>query len=178
MPGPRTPDSGVERPRRAPRGRVGRRPQDIANSSKPPSSDIVKPPKPKSARSRKRGAQPGHAAHLRPPFDPGQIDAVQEYRLPCCPDCGGDLDACAAAPRVVPQVELVERPIHVTEHRGQPGWCPNCRVTHYAPIPEPVRAAGLVGPHLTTLVAYLKGACHCSFSTVRKFLRDVVGVRR
>jgi transposase len=75
------------------------------------------------------------------------------------------------------QVELVERPILITEHRGHPGWCPSCRVTRYAPIPEPVRDAGLVGPHLTTLVAYLKGACHCSFSTIRKFLRDVVGVR-
>jgi hypothetical protein len=51
----------------------------------------------------------------------------------------------------VPQVEVVERPILITEHRGQPGWCPRCRVTRYAPIPEPVRAAGLVGPHLTTL---------------------------
>jgi hypothetical protein len=29
---------------------------------------------------------------------------------------------------------------------------------------------------LTTLVAYLKGVCHASFSTIRKFLRDVVGV--
>jgi transposase len=29
---------------------------------------------------------------------------------------------------------------------------------------------------LTTLIAYLKGACHASFSTVRKFLRDVVRV--
>ena len=56
-------------------------------------------------------AQPGHAANLRPPFAPEQIDAVQEYRLPCCPDCGGDLDSGTAAPRVVPQVELVERPI-------------------------------------------------------------------
>jgi hypothetical protein len=39
-----------------------------------------------------------------------------------------------------------------------------------------VRKAGLVGPRLTALVGYLKGACHCSFSTIRKFLQDVVGV--
>jgi transposase len=31
-------------------------------------------------------------------------------------------------------------------------------------------------PGLTTLIAYLKGACHASFSTIRKFLRDVVGL--
>jgi transposase len=33
-----------------------------------------------------------------------------------------------------------------------------------------------VGPQLTALIAYLKGACHASYSTVRKFLRDVVGL--
>jgi transposase len=33
-----------------------------------------------------------------------------------------------------------------------------------------------LGPRLTALVAYLKGVCHASFSTIRKFLRDVVGV--
>jgi hypothetical protein len=40
----------------------------------------------------------------------------------------------------------------------------------------PVQRGGLLGPRLTTLVAYLKGVCHASFSTVRKFLRDVVGL--
>ena len=44
------------------------------------------------------------------------------------------------------------------------------------PAPAGHRAGGLVGPSLTTLIAYLKGACHASYSTVRKFLRDVVGV--
>src|SRR3954453_23395011 len=28
-------------------------------------------------------------------------------------------------------------------------------------------------PRLTTLIAYLKGVCHASFSTIRKFIRDV-----
>src|SRR5262245_62984688 len=92
------------------------------------------------------------------------------------PVAGGALEPSAEAPQVVPQVELVTRPIIITEHRGQPSWCPHCRAVHYAPIPGPVRGAGLVGPQLTTLVAYLKGACHCSFSTIRQFLRDLVGV--
>ena len=50
----------------------------------------------------------------------------------------------------------------------------SCRQVHYAPIDEATRRAGLVGPRLTTLVAYLKGACHCSYSTIRKFIRDVL----
>jgi transposase len=47
---------------------------------------------------------------------------------------------------------------------------------HQAPLPPGIGRGGLVGPTLTTLIAYLKGACHASFSTVRKFLRDVVHV--
>jgi transposase len=47
---------------------------------------------------------------------------------------------------------------------------------HYAPLPAVVASGGLTGPRLTTLIAYLKGACHASYSTIRKFLRDVVRV--
>src|SRR4051794_388927 len=39
-----------------------------------------------------------------------------------------------------------------------------------------IRRGGPVGPSLTTRIAYLKGACHASSSTARKFLRDVAGV--
>jgi transposase len=43
-------------------------------------------------------------------------------------------------------------------------------------LPSAIAKGGLVGPRLTTLIAYLKGVCHASYSTVRKFLCDVVGV--
>jgi len=35
---------------------------------------------------------------------------------------------------------------------------------------------GLVGPHLTVLIAFMKGSCHASYSTIRMFVRDCVGV--
>ena len=38
-------------------------------------------------------------------------------------------------------------------------------------------APGLFGPNLTALVAFMKGVCHASFATIRKFLRDVVGIK-
>jgi transposase len=47
---------------------------------------------------------------------------------------------------------------------------------HQAALPRGIGRGGLVGPSLTTWIACLKGACHASFSTVRKFLRDVVRV--
>jgi transposase len=155
--------------------------KDSANSSKRPSGDIVKPPrdidKSGNKKKRKRGGQPGHQRHQRPAFEASQVDNVKNYTLSGCPHCGGPVELSEEPPRVQQQVEVESTPIIITEHRGQGYWCPNCQKLHYASIPEPVREAGLFGPRLYTLVAYLKGACHCSYSTIRKFLRDVVGVQ-
>jgi hypothetical protein len=148
-------------------------------SSKPPSSDIVKPPKGGSTdkdKKRKRGAQEGHERHERPAFAPDEVTESKDYTLDQCPDCGGTLADAATAPHVIQQVEIKEVPIEVKEHRGLAYWCANCRRVHYAALPAEVTKAGLVGPALTALVAYLKGHCHASFSTIRKFLRDVVRV--
>jgi transposase len=77
---------------------------------------------------------------------------------------------------VVQQVDVREVPLSIEEHRSHPGWCPRCQKMYEAPLPPGIERGGLVGPSLTTLIAYLKGACHASFSTIRKFLRDVVRV--
>ena len=78
--------------------------------------------------------------------------------------------------RTVQQVDILPRPVEIQEHRSVPCHCQCCQKTYYAPIPEDIRRAGLVGPRLTVLVAYMKSACHCSFSTIRKYLRDVVQI--
>jgi transposase len=152
--------------------------KDSSTSSKPPSSDMVKPPKPprKDGKKRKRGGQPGHKQHLRAPFPPEAIDNIAPYTLDCCPDCGGALLLSRRPPEVLQQVEIAACPTSVTEHQGLAYWCPHCQKFHYAPLPEAVVKAGLFGPRLTALVAFMKGVCHASFSTIRKFLRDVVRV--
>lgn len=152
--------------------------KDSSTSSKPPSSDIVKPPKDQTHRkkNRKRGGQTGHPRHDRPPFPPEQIDQSHDYPLEHCPDCGGQLEDAQAAPRVIQQVEIVEKPVVIEEHRGLPYWCAHCQRIHYGQLPAAVVKAGLAGPRLTALVAFLKGACNASFSTIRKFLRDVMHV--
>ena len=156
---------------------VARLSKNSSNSSKPPSSDIVKPPKPPVAGGGKRhiGGQPGHQRHERTPFPPDQVDQFKDYRLNHCPDCGTRLQPkTREPPRTLQQVELPETPLVVTEHRAHAAWCPHCRRTHYAALPPEVERAGLVGPRLSTLIAWLKGAGHCSFSTVARFLRDVL----
>lgn len=39
----------------------------------------------------------------------------------------------------------------------------------------PGSSGGLVGAELSALIGYLKGVCHCSFSTIRRCLQDVCG---
>ena len=152
--------------------------KNSSTSSKPPSSDIVKPPKPprQDGKKRKRGGQPGHEPHLRTPFPDEAIDNFVTYTLDCCPDCGGSLRPSPYAAEVQQEVEIVATPTVVSEHQALAYWCNRCGKLHATSLPEAVRKAGLFGPRLTTLVAFMKGVCHASFSTIRKFLRDVVGV--
>jgi transposase len=157
--------------------KIARLQKNSSNSSKPPSSDIVKPPKPAAPRGGgKIGGQPGHERHERTAFSPEQIDRVKNYTLQECPDCGGRVRAIAAPPRVLQQVELLERPVEVVEHRGGACQCERCGKVHQAAFPPQVARCGLMGPRLTAFAAYLKGACHASYSTIKKFFRDVLQV--
>ncbi len=154
--------------------------KDSSTSSKPPSSDIVKPPKPQplpGQDKRQAGGQPGHPKHERLFVGPQLLTAPPYNYLPeICPDCGHGLRPAGDDVRVVQQIDIAEVPILIEEHRSHPGWCPHCCKVHYAPLPAAVQSGGLAGPRLTTLIAYLKGACHASYGTVRKFLRDVVQI--
>ena len=154
--------------------------KDSSTSSKPPSSDIVKPPKPAPPEGQERrriGGQPGHPKHERADFPPELINGDSlDHRLDVCPRCGHDLQPMLTiVPRVIQQVDIKDVPLVVQEHRGHPGWCSCCQKVYEAPLPIGIERGGLVGPRLTTVIAYLKGVCHASFSTVRKFVRDVVG---
>lgn len=162
---------------------LARAKKNSRNSSKPSSSDITNPqPKKKktgkkSSKKRKRGGQPGHKRHEREPFQEHEIDDWWEYRYQSCPGCGGGLEDSEEPPKTMQHVEFIESPIRIEEHHRIGQWCPNCQTFHCVPFPEELLKAGLVGPRLTALVAYLKSVCHMSFSNIRKFFRDCVGVR-
>ena len=145
-------------------------------SSKPPSSDIVKARSQGTERAqskRKIGAQPGHPRHVRAPFPPEQVDAVQDHNLDACPDCGGPLRQTSVE-AVIQQAELVDKPVRITEHRAWGCECEQCGAKHVAPFPSAVEQGGLCGPRLTTLAGYLKGACHASYTTAQKFFGEVL----
>jgi len=151
------------------------------NSSKPPSSDVVtprrKPGKRGRPKKRRIGGQPGHERHERMPFSTEELDKEWLWYYPACPCCGGQLQDTEKTGRTIQQVELPELPIETEQHTAQGQWCPKCEKAFIPTLPDELRKAGLVGPRLTALVGFLKGVCHMSFSTIRKYFRDVLGVR-
>ena len=149
------------------------------NSSKPPSSDIVKPNKAKPSKDegkRKIGGQPGHPKHTRTKYAADQINETIPHKYACCPKCNGNVTLLPdREPRRQQQVEINKIPVSRIEHVCYPVWCENCQTIHYKPLPQKVVKEGLIKERITALVAYMKCVCHASFSTIRKFIRDVLG---
>jgi transposase len=158
--------------------KVAKLSKNSSNSSKPPSSDDITKPtstKKKGKGKRKIGGQPGHERHERPLFAEEELNNVHPYILVSCPDCHGEVSVTDGEPRIIQQVELIEVPLVREEHRSYPVWCPKCDKIHYMPFPAEVYKEGLFKERLTSLVAYMKNVCHASFSTIRKYIRDVLG---
>ena len=158
--------------------KVAKLSKNSSNSSKRPSSDDIT--KPKSSKKKKKGkrkigGQPGHDRHDRPLFAPEEIGKVHHYILVSCPDCHGEVSITEGEPRIIQQIELLEVPLIREQHRSYPVWCPTCGKIHYMPFPPEVYKEGLFKERITALVAYMKNVCHASFSTIRKYIRDVLG---
>jgi transposase len=158
--------------------------KDSSNSSKRPSSEDITQPKkgPKKnhethEKGNKIGAQPGHPKHGRAPYPPAAISHIHEHESMHCPLWGARdiLWVEDLPPRVLQQCEIKEVVVTREEHRAYADWCEACGQIHDAEFPEEVLREGLFQARLTALVAYRKNVCHASFSTIRKFLRDVVG---
>lgn len=154
--------------------------KNSSTSSKPPSSDLVKPKPPGvdgDERQRKIGGQPGHPLHERQPFSPAEVTLFQTHELEVCPRCGGEVQRNGLLERVVQQVDIQDVPLTIEQHTCPEYWCVHCQRPCWAPLPLAIERGGLVGPKLTALIAFMKGFCHASFSTIRTYLRAVVGVR-
>lgn len=153
---------------------VARLKKDSHNSSKPPSSDIVKPKKTvvKVGRGkRKQGAQPGHKKFSRQPFEPEQVDEVIEYEFK-------DKDAEGLKPLdewfIIQQIELPEKMYKVIEHRARKYLDPVTGRIHTASLPDEVRKGGLLGADVTGSIAFMKGRCHMSYTTIREFFKELM----
>lgn len=149
------------------------------NSSKPPSSDLVKKNHKKGKENKgKIGGQPGHPKHDRKLFSQADVHNLEEYNLTECPACHHSVDIdLSKEPHIIQQAEIIEVPIQIEEHRAHAYWCENCQKHHFAEFPPEVIKAGLFKTKITAVVAYMKNVCHCSFSNIRKYFRDVLLIK-
>lgn len=154
--------------------KIARLTRDSRTSSKPPSSDVVKP-KPKGrGKKRKPGGQKGHPKNERDLFPPDQVDEAYEYELSDTtglrPLTGGD------GWRIVQQIELIEKPYRIVEHRARRYVKGSTGRIITATLPDDVRHGGLLGPKLTGLIAYLKGPCHLSYRSIELYFDEVMSL--
>ena len=153
---------------------VARLKKNSNNSSKPPSSDIVKPRikvQRRTSKKRKRGGQPGHKKHTRKPFTADEIDNFVEYELR-----GKDLDGLIPLDQwhVVQQVTLPEKLYVVTEYRARKYRDSKTGKIIIASLPDEIQKGGLLGGDITAMTAFMKGGCHMSFSTIKQFFKEVM----
>jgi transposase len=153
--------------------------KNSSNSSKPPSSDIVKPPKGtgknlKGKKKRKRGGQKGHPRHERKAFSPEEVTVRHpEYTLNLDPVEWETLDQWETHH----QLELKETPLDVHEYCAR---LYRNRLTGQiisAGIPGHILAGGIAGPRLSAFVGFLKGRCHTSYTTIETLMDEVFGQR-
>ena len=148
--------------------------KDSHNSSKPPSSDGLSKPKPKSLRppsERPTGGQPGHPGHtLRLVEKP---DHTLRHAVERCADCGRSL--VQQAPDRVERRQIFDLPepkLEVTEHQGEVKTCACGRVNRAAFPPE-AAAPVQYGPRVKSAAIYLKEYQLLPFDRLTEIMRDL-----
>jgi hypothetical protein len=149
--------------------------KDSSNSSKSPSSDIVKPPKKKGDRRKKskRGGQKGHSRKLREPLPPERVDEQITYEMN--DDDVRELGLTLTDDfEIVQHVELLNLPIHVTEHRLRK-YLDGEGNTVLPDVPE-LKNRPIFGPRMLAMIGWLKSRAHCSYSTIAVWMSDVLQI--
>lgn len=126
------------------------------NSSKPPSSDGLAKPKPKSLRKpskKKNGGQKGHKGHnLKQAEKPDHVVPLSVTSCSCC----ADLTHEPVIEYISRQVfELPQPKLEITEYRGEIKLCPKCGLSNRASFPKNVNSPTQYGPRFRGLLAYL-----------------------
>ena len=150
---------------------------DSRNSSKPPSSDGLAKPPPRSQRrveGRRPGKQPGApGAALSRVDDP---DEVVDHRPAVCAGCGHGLGGAATVGFEARQVfEVPPVRLAVTEHRLWACAC-GCGTVTTAAAPAGVNAPVEYGASVAAVAVYLLVAHHVPVARVAAILADLFGV--
>lgn len=147
------------------------------NSSKPPSSDWVRKPAPKSLRERSgrpTGGQAGHPGRTLEMVE--QPDRVVRHAVHACGGCGRSLARQASLGMERRQVfDVPPQEIEVTEHQAEIKVCGDCGQETRGEFPADVQQPAQYGNRLKALSAYLANYQFVPYERQEEFFQDLYG---
>lgn len=152
--------------------------QNSSNSSKPPSSEGLAKPAPRSLRrrsGRKPGGQDGHPGSTLAQV--GDPDEVVRHEPAVCAGCGGGL--AGASEVAVEQRQVFDLPpirVRVTEHQMVARTCGCCGTTTRGAAPGGVDAPVVYGPRTAAIVLYLYVGQLLSKKRTAQALAELFGI--
>jgi transposase len=148
-----------------------------SNSSKPPSTDIVRKTVSLPESSGKSvGGQKGHPGKtLEKSID---VDQIIVHAVECCSCCGEDLKNVVFDRTELRQVfDLPQIKLKVTEHQAEVKSCPNCTKENKAIFPVYASEPKQYGTNLKAFACYLSNYQLLPYNRTSKLIQDLRGHR-